>query len=119
MKLKVTIFLPKSGILLLKQKKFKSNQPNRVVCNDNILILLIYCYACDECFPSCLYFLDAEVGVTNEENQKLVTEDYLGLTDGEDVDVIDYSLVPFLDTSIKIKEAADKIYFVPNGSYGI
>lgn len=57
--------------------------------------------------------------VPNEENQKLVTEDYLGLTDGEDIDVLDYSLVPSLDTSIKIKEAADKMYFIPEGSQGI
>lgn len=64
-------------------------------------------------------YIDAEVGVPNEENKKLVTEDYLGLTDGEDVDVIDHSLVPFLDTSIKIKEAAEKVYFVPDGSQGI
>ncbi|KAE9526974.1 hypothetical protein AGLY_013622 [Aphis glycines] len=59
---------------------------------------------------------DAEVGFSNEENKKLVTEDYLGLTDGEDVDVLDHSLVPFLNTSIKIKEAAEKIYFIPDGS---
>jgi len=42
----------------------------------------------------------------------------LGLTDGEDVDVLDYSLVPSLDTSTKIKEAAEKIYFIPDGSPG-
>lgn len=56
---------------------------------------------------------------SNEENKKLVTEDYLGLTDGEDIDVVDYSLVPFMDTSINIKKAAEKIYFTPNGSQGI
>jgi len=43
----------------------------------------------------------------------------LGLTDGEDVDVLDYSLVPSLDTSKKIKEAAEKIYFIPEGSPGM
>lgn len=63
--------------------------------------------------------IDAEVGVINEENKKLVTEDYLGLTDGEDVDVVDHSLVPFLDTFIKIKEAEKNIYFIPDGSPGI
>lgn len=94
-----------------------------MVYNDNNLIFLIYYYISDERFffhyIYYIYFIDAEVGVTNEENKKLVTEDYLGLTDGEDIDVIDYSLVPSLDTSIKIKEAAEKIYFVPDGSYGI
>jgi len=42
----------------------------------------------------------------------------LGLIDGEDVDALDHSLVPFLNTSIKIKEAAEKIYFIPDGSQG-
>lgn len=60
-----------------------------------------------------------ENGVSNEENKKLVTEDYLGLTDGDDLDVIDQYLIPFLDTSINIKKAADKIYFIPDGSPGI
>jgi len=62
--------------------------------------------------------IDAEVGFSNEDDKKLVTEDYLGLTDGEDADVLDHSLVPFLNTSIKIKEAAEKIYFIPDGSQG-
>jgi len=66
-----------------------------------------------------LISIDAEIGFPNEENIKLVTEDYLGLTDGEDLNVLDYSLVPFLNTSIKIKEAAEKIYFIPDGSQGI
>lgn len=66
-----------------------------------------------------ILYLDAEIGITNEENKKLVTEDYLGLTDGEDVDILDHSLIPFLDTSINIKKAAKKIYFVPDGSPGI
>lgn len=64
-------------------------------------------------------FIDAEIGVHNDENKKLVTEDYLGLTDGEDLDVIDFNILPFLDTSIKIKEASEKMYFVPDGSQGI
>lgn len=64
-------------------------------------------------------FIDAEIGVQTDENKKLVTEDYLGLVDGEDIDVIDLNTVPFLDTSIKIKEAAEKIYFVPDGSQGM
>lgn len=67
----------------------------------------------------CFISIEVEIGVSNEENKKLVTEDYLGLTDGEDIDVIDQYLVPFLDTSINIKEAADKIYFIPDGSPGI
>lgn len=65
------------------------------------------------------YFIDAEIGVQNDENKKLVTEDYLGLADGEDIDVVDLNIVPFMDTSIKIKEAAEKIYFVPDGSQGM
>lgn len=60
-----------------------------------------------------------EIGVSNEENKKLVTDDYLGLTGGEDIDIIEHYLVPFLDTSIKIKEAANKIFFIPDGSPGI
>lgn len=65
------------------------------------------------------YLIDAEIGVQNDENKKLVTEDYLGLADGEDIDVVDLNIVPFMDTSIKIKEAAEKIYFVPDGSQGM
>lgn len=67
---------------------------------------------------SFIIYIDAEVGFSNEEDKKLVTEDYLGLTDGDDVDVLDHSLVPFLNTSIKIKEAAENIYFIPDGSPG-
>lgn len=63
--------------------------------------------------------VDAEIDVTNDENKKLITEDYLGLTDGEDIDVLDYSVVPSLDTSLKIKEAAEKIYFIPERSPGM
>ncbi|XP_050435842.1 coiled-coil and C2 domain-containing protein 2A isoform X2 [Adelges cooleyi] len=61
-------------------------------------------------------FCEPEISNPNEENKKLVTADYLGLTDGEDDEVLDYAILPFMDTSVNIKEAAKKIYFIPDGS---
>lgn len=108
------IFLQKYGTLRLHYKMSITNRPSFVVgffqIQANIFTLFQTFFF--------LNFTEPEISNPNEENKKLVTADYLGLTDGEDDEVLDYAILPFMDTSVNIKEAAKKIYFIPDGSPG-
>ncbi|XP_050537512.1 coiled-coil and C2 domain-containing protein 2A isoform X2 [Daktulosphaira vitifoliae] len=59
---------------------------------------------------------EVEISYPNEENKKLVTTDFLGLSDGEEIEVLDHKILPSMDTSINIKKATKELLFIPNGS---
>lgn len=63
--------------------------------------------------------IEAEISHLNEENKKLVTADFLGLSDGEDIEILDHTILPSLDTSINMKKRAKEILFIPDGSPGL